>query len=69
MRSKKLSRLMRLSWEIQKRRKANRSKSLLAAWAIFLNEDITVYHLVMKHSHEHYNNKVQVDNLTLFSNL
>ena len=68
MRNKKLSRLMRLSWEIQKRRKTNRSKSLFAAWAIFLNEDITVYHLVKKHSHEHYKNRRPVEGLTLFSN-
>jgi len=68
MRNKKLSWLMRLSWEIQKRRKTNRSKSLFAAWAIFLNEDITVYHLVKKHSHEHYKNRTPVEGLTLFSN-
>ncbi len=34
----------------------------------FSNERITVYHLVKKHSHEHYKNRVQVDGLTLFSN-
>jgi len=60
------SRLMRLSWEIQKRKNRNRSKALLAAWAIFLNEDITVFHLTRKHSHERYANKVQPDHLTLF---
>jgi hypothetical protein len=43
------SRLMRMSWQIQKRRGKNRSQSLAAAWAIFLNEDITVYHLAQKH--------------------
>ena len=60
------SRLMRMSWEIQRRRKTNRTKSLLAAWAIFQNEDITVFHLVKKHSHEKYANKVQLQSLTLF---
>jgi hypothetical protein len=60
------SRLMRLSWEIQKRKNRTRSKALLAAWAIFLNEDITVYHLTRKHSHERYANKVHPDHLTLF---
>ena len=64
---KQLSKLMYLSWEIQRRRKSDRSKSLLSAWAIFQNEDITVYHLVKKHSHERYSNKVQLDNLTLFN--
>ncbi len=57
---------MRLSWEIQKRKHRNRSKALLAAWAIFLNEDITVYHLTRKHSHERYANKIQPEHLTLF---
>ena len=61
------SRLMSMSWEIQKRRRGNRSKSLTAAWAIFLNEDITVYHLIRKHSHQHYTDKVQADHLTLFN--
>ena len=60
------SRIMRLSWQIQKTRKTTRSKSLVSAWAIFLNEDITVYHLAKKHSHEHYANKVQPEGLTLF---
>ncbi len=44
------SRLMRMSWQIQKRRGKNRSQSLSAAWAIYLNEDITVYHLAQKHA-------------------
>lgn len=67
MKNKQRSRLMRLSWEIQKRRKSNRSKSLLAAWAIFLNEDITVFHLVRKHNHENQPLKVQTSSLTLFN--
>ncbi len=66
MDNKKLSRLMYLSWEIQRRRKSNRSRSLFSAWAIFLNEDITVYHLVKKHSSEKYPAKVQPGDLTLF---
>ncbi|MBS1737758.1 MAG: hypothetical protein JSS98_14310 [Bacteroidetes bacterium] len=67
MQTNQLSRLMRLSWEIQKKKNCNRSKSLFAAWAIFLNEDIAVFYLVQKHSHEHYPNKVQSDRLTLFN--
>jgi len=66
MQHSQLSRLMRLSWEIQRRRKTNRSKSLFAAWAIYLNEDITVYHLVQKHSHENTRSKPQTAHLTLF---
>lgn len=57
---------MYLSWEIQRKKGYTRSKSLFAAWAILLNEDITVYHLVRKHSHERYSNKVQPQDLTLF---
>jgi hypothetical protein len=66
MKQQTLSRLMRMSWEIQRRRKSSRSRSLGAAWAIFLNEDITVYHLVKKHSHNHNVNMAQVQHLTLF---
>lgn len=58
---------MRMSWEIQQRRKSSRSKSLAAAWAIFLNEDITVFHLVKKHSHERYANRIETSGLTLFN--
>lgn len=67
MRNKQRSRLMFLSWEIQRAKKYSRSKSLLAAWIIFLNEDITVYYLVRKHSHEKYPDKIKLDNLTLFN--
>jgi hypothetical protein len=43
-----LSRLMRISWDIQRTKKKTRSKALQAAWAIFSNEDITVLYLVTK---------------------
>lgn len=46
--STRLSGIMRLSWEIQRKKKSNRSKSLYAAWAICLNEDITIYTNVNK---------------------
>jgi len=68
MQRKQFSRLMYLSWEIQRKRKNYRSRALLAAWAIYQDEDITVYHLVKKHSHEHYKNKMHRYGLTLFSN-
>jgi hypothetical protein len=67
MQRKHFSRLMYLSWEIQRKRKNDRSRAMTAAWAIFQNEDITVYHLVKKHSHEKYVNKVQAEGLTLFN--
>jgi hypothetical protein len=58
---------MRISWQIQKRRSSTRSKSLISAWAIFLNEDITVHHLAKKHSHERYANKTDANILSLFN--
>ncbi len=67
MNQKQLSRLMYLSWEIQRKKKHTRSKALLSAWNILLNEDITIYYLVKKHSHERYSNNVQTGHLTLFS--
>jgi len=42
------SRLMRISWDIQKRRRNTRSKAMIAAWAIFSNEDVTILHLTRK---------------------
>lgn len=57
---------MRISWQIQRRRSYNRFKSLISVWAIFLNEDITVYYLVKKHRHERYANKVDTGSLSLF---
>lgn len=47
----KLSRLMKMSWEIQRTKHSTRSKSLQSAWAIISNEDITVYYLTQKLNH------------------
>lgn len=63
-----LTNVMGLSWELQRTKKYNRSRSLLSAWAIYLNEDIMVFRLVKKHSHRNYPNKVQPESLTLFNN-
>ncbi len=63
----RLSYLMVLSWEIQRKKKSTRSKALQAAWAISLNEDITVYYLVRRHSNRNAPNKVQAAELALFS--
>ncbi len=46
-----LSRLMRISWDIQRNKRKTRSKSLQAAWAIFSNEDITVQYLTKRLNH------------------
>jgi len=63
----RLSQLMKLSWEIQRKKQQTRSKALQAAWAITLNEDITIYYLFKRHSHERYPNKVQPQHLSLFT--
>lgn len=52
MKKEKLARLMKMSWLIQKRKKkCCRSKALQAAWAIYLNEDVTVHFMVQKLNH------------------
>ncbi len=63
----RLSYLMVLSWEIQRKKKSTRSKALQAAWAITLNEDITVYYLVKRHSNRNVPIKTQGIELALFS--
>jgi len=60
-----LSQLMRLSCEIQRCKKCNRSKSLVSAWAIFQNTDLMIYHLARKYTPENKINKVDTQNLTL----
>lgn len=47
----RLSRLMRMSWDIQLRKNKTRASALKAAWAIVNNEDITVHYLVRKLNH------------------
>lgn len=65
--SNRLARLMRLSWEIQRKKKCIRSKALQSAWAITQNEDITIYYLVKRHSHDKYPNNVKAQDLVLFN--
>ena len=64
--SARLRNIMVISWEIQRKKKCIRSKALQSAWAITQNEDITIYYLVKKHSHERYPNKVKTGELSLF---
>lgn len=68
MQNQQLSGIMLLSWEIQRKKNYNRSKALLAAWTIALNEDITVYYLIKKHSGESYPNRINSSNLVYFLN-
>ena len=62
----RLKNIMGMSWQIQRRKNCPRSKALQSAWAITQNEDITIYYLVKKHSHEKYPNKVKAQELSLF---
>jgi len=52
MNSQQLSRLMKLSWDIQRSKHNTRSRALTAAWAIIGNEDITVYYLTRRLNHD-----------------
>ena len=45
------SRLMKMSWTIQRTKNSTRSKALQSAWAIFSNEDVTVFYLTQKLNH------------------
>jgi len=63
---KRLSRLMRISWDIQRRKNKTRSKALQVAWAIFSNEDITVYYLVTKLNHHKPVKEKYVNHYSLF---
>jgi hypothetical protein len=67
MQTQQLSKLMYLSWEIQHKRQCTRARALLAAWVIYQNEDVTVYHLSKKHATGRSTGKLQTATLTLFS--
>jgi hypothetical protein len=76
----RLSKLMRLSWEIQHRdrnrlskkilrskgKRSIRSLALKSAWTIVSTEDITVFHLVRRYSNEKHPNTVVPSGLSLF---
>jgi len=63
----RLSYLMQLSWEVQRKKHISRARSLQAAWAIILNEDVTIYYLVKRHSNRNASNKIEARELTLFA--
>ena len=63
---KQLSRLMRISWDIQKRNNKTRSKALQAAWAIMNNENVTVHYLVSKLNHHRPVQEKHVNHYALF---
>ena len=63
-----LSRLMRISWDIQRKKNKTRSKALQTAWAIFSNEDITVLYLTRKLNHNKPLTKRAEGQFSLFTN-
>jgi len=65
--NKFLSRLMKLSWEIQRTKRVNRAKALLSAWVIVQNANLTVFYLVERFSNKKNKqlNRVNPHNLTL----
>ncbi|MBN8669502.1 MAG: hypothetical protein J0L80_02375 [Chitinophagales bacterium] len=63
----KLSRLMKLSWAIQKAKCSTRAKALQSAWAIFSNEDITVFYLTKKLNHHKPVNEKTLNQMGLFT--
>lgn len=62
-----LSRLMSMSWEIQKTKKTTRKKALVSAWAIVQNANITIFYVVDKYSKKSIGHmkKINPDNLQL----
>jgi hypothetical protein len=58
---------MKMSWEIQRNRRNTRSKALQAAWAIFSNEDVTVYYLVTKLNHHRPVKQKALNQISLFN--
>ncbi len=62
-----LSRLMRISWVIQRNKHNTRSKALIAAWAILTNEDVTVQYLTRKLNRDKPVSQRTVNQFALFN--
>ena len=62
----RLKYIMGLSWEIQRIKRCERAKALQSAWAISLNEDVTIFYLVKRYSHESNRNMSSPQSLQLF---
>ncbi len=67
MATPRLSRLMKLSWDIQKSRHKTRSKSLTAAWAIMSNEDITIHYLALRLNRQREVKQTTLNQMTIFA--
>jgi hypothetical protein len=64
--TERLSRLMTISWAIQRKKCNTRSKALMQAWAIIGNEDITMSYLVQKLNHNKPVKPIVQKQFTLF---
>jgi len=62
----KLSRLMKMSWDIQRAKAYPRAKALHAAWMILSNEDTTIYYLVQRLNHHKPIRKEVLHQMALF---
>lgn len=63
----KLSRLMKLSWKIQKAKSCSRSKALFSAWAILNNEDLTILYLSLKFNGDNAIPAKSLNQISLFN--
>lgn len=61
-----LSRLMKMSWEIQRSKHSSRSKALTAAWAILSNEDVTIFFLTRRLNHNKPVSPKALNQISLF---
>lgn len=61
-----LSRLMKISWEIQHDKRCSRSKALMAAWAILSNAEV-LYHFAKKLSPSRAQKPKAVNHPSLFN--
>ncbi len=63
----RLPRLMRMSWDIQKRKHSTRSKALQAAWTIMSNEETTVWYLTQRLNHHKPVREKSLNQFALFN--
>ncbi len=62
-----LSKIMRVSWIIQKNSTHSRSRALIAAWAISLNEDLVIQHVAFKLNHHRAVPQKALNQISIFN--
>jgi len=63
----RLSRLMKISWDIQRTKHKTRSKSLQAAWAMLSNEDIAIQYLSLRLNHNRAVRPAALNQMSIFN--